>query len=84
MANESWVFGTTSTNPAAGDVNVDVATTGSTLTGSNVLEIRILKSSLGASANDGFNTKSHVLKMLESLEEKIESSTWPPANDVLV
>jgi hypothetical protein len=84
MANESWVFGTTATRPFAGDVDVAVVTTGATLTGSNILELRILKSSLGASANVGFNTKEHVLKMLRSIEAKVASEGWPPADDSLV
>lgn len=84
MANESWVFGTAVTHPFAGDVSIDVVTTGGTLTGSNVLELRILKSSLGEADNAGFNTKENVLKQLSMLHAKIVSSTWPPASDSLV
>jgi hypothetical protein len=84
MANESWVYGTAVTNPFSGEVSVTVVTTGITLTGSNLLELRILKSSLGAAANVGFNTKANVLKQLEMIHAKIVDGTWPPLSDSLV
>ena len=84
MANESWVYGTAVTHPFAGDVSVTVVTTGATLTDSNVLELRILKSSLGAAANVGFNTKENVIKQIDLLKDKVVSSAWPPLADVLV
>jgi hypothetical protein len=84
MANESWVFGAVATRPDAGDVDVAVVTTGATLTGSNILELRILKATLGEGDNAGFNTKAHVLQMLESIKAKVTSEGWPPAGDSLV
>ena len=84
MANESWVYGTVTPGPVSGDVSVAVVTTGGTLTGSNVIEIRILKSSLGAAANVGFNTKDTILRHLEAIEAKVQSSNWPPLADALV
>jgi ATP phosphoribosyltransferase len=84
MANESWVYGSAVTHPYAGEVSVDVVTTGGTLTGSNLIELRVLKSSLGAAANKGFNEKQNVLRQLEMIHAKIAHSDWPPLADSLV
>jgi NADPH-dependent 7-cyano-7-deazaguanine reductase QueF-like protein len=78
MANESIVYGIVVTNPAAGEVNVAVATTGITLTGSNTIELRILKASLAEADNAGFNTKENVLHAIESIKAQVVKTDWPP------
>lgn len=83
MANESVVYGIDGTFSAVdSDVKVSVVTTGGTLTGSNDIELRILKATFLEADNAGFNTKIHALNLLKAIEAAIVKNNWPQGGAV--
>lgn len=83
MANESVVFSVVSAD-AKHPADVTKVLTGGTLTGSNVMELKILKSAFtpngSAVTTDALRVlqKKYLVKLaLEAIEEALDKSDWP-------
>lgn len=79
MANESMVLSVTKTNPVRFDQDVTIVTTGGTLTGGNLLEVKFLKANFTAyaSGDDPTNGKQDVVNALYAIIAKLQKSDYP-------